>query len=552
MRKNILQFVLLIFVLSACTENKNRLSMLNNIESYIDEEPQRALAELREIKDSIGASPKLKAKHALLHSIALDKNYIDLKTDSIIAPAVKYYLKKGSGSEKLATCYYLGRIYKNAGDYNKAIIEYSKAEQLVDQISPNKTIGLLYMGMAAIYNAARNHTKEIEYVQKGYNAFKLINSERDCNLSLGTLAIAYSNLREWDIADSLFNKSTALCSKDSITMPFFLSNYARIKVLQPEKDPNSTISLLNRKFHDYGKALSVKDYCVYAYALALQGKDKECDAILNAIKDSKNNEFEYWLYLINYHRGNYQNAIELLNYTYAQLDKEIEQYLSNSVEKSLGEYYKQREHLTKIEFKNTILRLAVFLLAIIVISFVIVFLLINNNKKQQREIELYLKLSEDIAKQLDDYESQLTYQSAELKSLQKAYVKTYKKQFTDIGELCRTYLIKKETKDVKNSIYRKVEQMVSHIGSDDQIYFQLERQINKEQNNILVHLKEDLPNLSKEDMRFICYCIIGFDANLISLILNISTSNVYTKKSRLKSKINTLSSPRKEEYLSLI
>jgi len=209
--------------------------MLNNIESYIDEEPQRALAELREIKDSIGASPKLKAKHALLHSIALDKNYIDLKTDSIIAPAVKYYLKKGSGSEKLATCYYLGRIYKNAGDYNKAIIEYSKAEQLVDQISPNKTIGLLYMGMAAIYNAARNHTKEIEYVQKGYNAFKLINSERDCNLSLGTLAIAYSNLREWDIADSLFNKSTALCSKDSITMPFFFQIMRELRYCNRKK-----------------------------------------------------------------------------------------------------------------------------------------------------------------------------------------------------------------------------------------------------------------------------------------------------------------------------
>ena len=33
----------------------------------------------------------IEAKYALLLSQALDKNYIDLQSDSIIAPAVRYY-----------------------------------------------------------------------------------------------------------------------------------------------------------------------------------------------------------------------------------------------------------------------------------------------------------------------------------------------------------------------------------------------------------------------------------------------------------------------------
>ena len=36
-------------------------------------------------------SKELEAKYALLLSQALDKNYIDLQSDSIIAPAVRYY-----------------------------------------------------------------------------------------------------------------------------------------------------------------------------------------------------------------------------------------------------------------------------------------------------------------------------------------------------------------------------------------------------------------------------------------------------------------------------
>lgn len=56
--------------------------------------------------------------YALLLSIALDKNYIDVTNDSIIAPAVKNYAKHGSADEKLKTRYYWGCIAMNESQRN--------------------------------------------------------------------------------------------------------------------------------------------------------------------------------------------------------------------------------------------------------------------------------------------------------------------------------------------------------------------------------------------------------------------------------------------------
>ena len=81
--KHFIQILIAAITLLSCS--KGTYSHLQEIESYIEEDPKRALEEIRNITPDNLLSPRTKAKHALLHSMALDKNYIDLTTDSIIA-----------------------------------------------------------------------------------------------------------------------------------------------------------------------------------------------------------------------------------------------------------------------------------------------------------------------------------------------------------------------------------------------------------------------------------------------------------------------------------
>ena len=157
------QLVITLLITMSFISCSNTYSYLQEIESYIEEDPKRALEEIRNINpDNLLFSQRTKAKHALLHSMALDKNYIDLTTDSIIAPAVKYYSKHGSADDRLLMHYYMGRIYENAGDDANAAIELSKGESLAPSVCNNVALGRLYSCFSNIYNRTKNSSKEVD------------------------------------------------------------------------------------------------------------------------------------------------------------------------------------------------------------------------------------------------------------------------------------------------------------------------------------------------------------------------------------------------------
>ena len=84
----------LILMVSCTTYQVNR--HLNDIESYIQEHPDSALAVLEGIDRTTLISKRNKAHHALLHAMALDKNYVNVTDDSLSRVALNYFDKRGS------------------------------------------------------------------------------------------------------------------------------------------------------------------------------------------------------------------------------------------------------------------------------------------------------------------------------------------------------------------------------------------------------------------------------------------------------------------------
>lgn len=122
-----------------------------------------------------------------------------------------------------------------------------------------------------------------------------------------------------------------------------------------------------------------------------------------------------------------------------------------------------------------------------------------------------------------------------------------------IGSLCESYLKARGREDEgkKEAVYRRVEKIVNEIAQDDEKYSRFEYQVNRYLGNVVEHLKSDLGKtgiVTDRDARFICYSIVGFDTNTISMLLGISPANVYTRRSRLKDRIRHLESPYKDQY----
>gem|GEM_PF-2147963 len=164
---------------------------------------------------------------------------------------------------------------------------------------------------------------------------------------------------------------------------------------------------------------------------------------------------------------------------------------------------------------------------------------------------------------LDEAKRVLEQENAELKSkydisederkkVRLSLASVYKEKFVTMGELCKAYLGLNGRSDKKDLIYYHVEQLISDINGDNNLFDKFESRINQDLNGILVHIKEDLGIAGKKDERFICYLIAGLDSQTIAMLLNLSVSNVYTKRSRLRERIRKLDSPYKEDYLLMI
>ena len=131
-------------------------------ETVMNEHPDSALNLLKGI-----AQPELQtqahhARYALLYSQALDKNYIDLTSDSLINIAVDYYKDRNDVRAKFLSYYYQGRIYTNANNLTQATLAYMEAEQLVDELGDDYAAGLLYTQMGNIYRNYYDYPKALQ------------------------------------------------------------------------------------------------------------------------------------------------------------------------------------------------------------------------------------------------------------------------------------------------------------------------------------------------------------------------------------------------------
>lgn len=156
----------LCLLISSCNHGSVTTSILSEAEKVMTEYPDSALKLLQSIPNPEGLTGKAQADYALLYSQALDKNYIDTANDSLIQIAVNYYKNRSDVKAKFYAYYYLGRVYVNGNQYDKATLAFINAEQEVEALDDDYAVGLLYRQMADIYRRYYDFTKALECYQR--------------------------------------------------------------------------------------------------------------------------------------------------------------------------------------------------------------------------------------------------------------------------------------------------------------------------------------------------------------------------------------------------
>ena len=186
---------------------------LSEIESYIENHPADALESLQSIDASNLSTKADKAKYALLMSMALDKTYVDMDDFSVLQPAVDYYSKKGSPTDRMRTAYYEGRIFSNKGEMTSAMRSWLEAVSVGDKSDDVLTKARTYFAMGNVYSRLFQWDKYVETYIKAAELFEAGGVERSYHHSILRIVSGYSALGNKDEAKSWLDKATALYDK---------------------------------------------------------------------------------------------------------------------------------------------------------------------------------------------------------------------------------------------------------------------------------------------------------------------------------------------------
>lgn len=532
------------FLLTACNLAPHRRvqAMLDDVESYINDRPDSALAVLENLDSTALASRAMRAHYSLLRMMALDKCYKDITTPGLLDPAVAWYEHHGTVDDKMKVLYYQGRIAQDNKDHNSAAVYYAQAEDYAGRVLDQHALGVLYLAEASVYNTVHNLEKERDYTEKGLSVFRAINDPMQ-DLALGQLAITHLSLKDWAVADSLFKIGLAASSSNPHAQSVFISNYAHLKVLQPAPEPEVAIELLDRKQKELGQKLSIKDAGAYAYALTLLGKEKEAKGIIEQLEKqavSSPLAVESWLILCASASGNYELACELQKRAHLSEETTIQSILTDSVADAISTHDKMLARQKQMQYRINIAALVIILL-LMCLALALVYIRKSRIEEDKSRIAGVCAILE---REAAEHETQSVDLQKQLNNLRETARQERVLRFRQAGRLQRSiwYLDRHGPAWIKNdSELASIRKDLSLVYDIEDSGEKLTRRIDRDLDGKILPLLELLKIQDKpQEQLFLCCCLLDLPAEMVAEKFGWTANNARVKKCRLKEQIAKL------------
>ena len=538
--------LVLMMILGGCS-SRTTYRILNDVESYIMERPDSALAVLDSMDRSRLTTDRLKAHHALLHAMALDKNYIDVTDDSLASVAVRYYQKHGSKKYLARSLYYKGLSYYYNKEYDKSIIELYNAEP-VAAIHDSLYLGFIKVLQANIVKTNYNSFEEITALEKALEVYTSLKADYYINVAKLRLSQAYMAEEKYDDAEGLLSELISSDNLNSRLLAKSMGDYAFLMGTRPDADYKTAVTYFEKTAEvEKGKYMSRQDYWVWAHALAETGdfdRSRQIVEMLSPI-DTSGTAY-YWQYEIAKIRGDKDKAFELFEEFSRKNNEEVVQILRQSISTVQRDYYQSQYEISDYKARNRSLIMTVLIVSSLLLITLILFSALRYRRIKEEEKEQFIRYAEEINHQLSRYKDE------DYPLLKKRFISLYKSRFETIGALCEQYLQNRNRDDAEKVMYQKVMLMVDDVRNDKVRKVKFEAVLDAELDNIMTRFREEMPKCKESDITLFSYLIAGFDATTISRLMNISLNNIYAQKRRLRIKIEEKTPKHMQQFLEMI
>lgn len=562
--KTLYLIVLLCSLCSCSGRHVSRYPELAAADSLMMTDPQGALDILSGIDSAeVGRMDREeRAFHTLLMTEAEYKNYLPVAEDTAVSEAVSYYRRRGP-EELLARALVMqGAVLSERGEAEGAMLAYKEAEPLVERMGNMEQLGLLHTRIASLYRssfvneqaAILRYRKALECFEKAELPERIMSAHLSLSriLMIDSVDKAIPHLEKaLSMAEQYDNRLCGLSAFDLLCY-----------VYEPDDDARKILDLIKRAFSQYGEIpqniaeeslyndfqyLTIKCYIGLKMADSAQfycesiKAYSQADSLLiyslfKEIAELENNNDDILINQSHAHR------IEL-----ALLEEGYESQLRDS---ELRYDHSRLEAELYRRDRSILLLTVIFLLSAAAVAAVI-FLLRTMLRRQRAEARRFKALADIRGKELDRQTAESNSLREEIiheEEARKSMEQMFRRYAAANSGLMRFYNLTYSTMRKIIDIYDIHQSNPAHLldRSVDvardfirgiNTYGDASTLIDTVYPGFLSGLFSEYPGLSKDERYLIILTCLGYPASTLCTILDISETNLSTRKTRLARKM---------------
>lgn len=523
--------------MTACRPNAVQYEQLQTAQAQMDTQPDSALSTLRRIDPKGLRTKAWRARHALLYSQALDKNQIDLQSDSIIAPAVSYYKRHGNARDKAYTNYYLGCIRYNAGEIEQGVEAMLNAKGFAIAESDSYLLARIYGSLGRMYQDQHSFDTAEKMFLESEKYFRELSDTLNLGYMILNRAIIYSSTdKSIDAIKGFMDaKEQFRLLGDVSKVSEMNRNIINEQNATTYAIPDSLKSLLIREYKQVNQGkIPPEDYSMWA---AIYLNERKLDSAryfgekaltLPNIMPNKKCGMLLRMCQINEQCGNYQEANKYWHYYYVLYETIVQATKTQLIQEAEKNYENQR-----LQYSNQLLRIKNRIIHVIwaLLFLTGCILLISYFTRLLHRYRLFIHLLKDnigaFRKQCLRLHQELNQESIEEANL----IKILEEKL-----VCFQNLLSKAYSNQKApSFLKEFRNAMSALNQRSKPQADLLFVVNKRYYGLIDYLRATYPDLTIFELNLLGMIQFGFTQDSIRLLLD--HDNIYSLYSR-KNKVH--------------
>ena len=526
---------------------------LLQIEQLMYERPDSAWKILQHMPSISQLRKEEQALHALLFTQAQYKNYIPVKSDSLLRIAEAYYRTSSDSLHKAWTLFYLAQYYRDSDEKEKALSYFQQANIASRNIENNQFKFLLNLHWANLLSDEDAENKGIEKYQTA-NKYAILLKDTLKQIDLfERWGWCYLLNGKYNQADSLFKEAMSLSMKTEIKFleKNLLAQLATTAYLK--KEYFLALNLINRSISL--EKDSTELYPLWANKANIFLSMNQYDSVRTYLqKDIRNSTLyqkagkqKIW-YQYEEKMNNLPKALEYSKRYAELLDTIYQKELSSKIIELQHKY-----DYSLIQSENKLLkikrqRLYISLIAICMAVLTVAVIFFYKRREEKRKLAEQMRSKDDLMKEM---RLQLQEKTIDLHAAQEKIIEketALDKELSQREKMRSEYSSKEAAmrKEIlrHSEIIRKMEQLNKMSQQDkiqsrsvvlsDEEQDNLAEVINICYNNFTDRLWKKFPTLTKADISLCCLIKIGISNSNMLYLLDTNKVALKKRKNRLK------------------